>query len=52
MKWSDFLLGIIILLWLFLRQWPFGDTLQTYTDVFLLIAAISTIFNHWRKSHE
>lgn len=43
---------IIVCIWLYARQWPFGDTLQTATDVMLIAAGALGYFNYMKKKYD
>lgn len=42
----DILLGIIIVIHLLTRDWPFGGTAQTVTDVLIVVALILTAIRY------
>lgn len=48
-KASDITFWVFVAVYLTIRDWPFGDLLQTVADILLLIAAGFTIANHFVK---
>lgn len=46
---SDIFFWSAIILWLFIRPWPYGDTLHTIADITLSLAALATLLQYWHK---
>ena len=46
---TEVIFWIVVLLWPFFRQSVQGDSLQTITDVSILLAAMFTLFGYWRR---
>lgn len=48
-KAGNVIFWAFLALYLIVREWPLGDTLQTVADIMLLIAAGLTIANYFVK---
>ena len=47
MKWihSNYFFAAVAIAWLCVREYPYGDMMQTVTDMALLAAAVITLCN-------
>jgi len=45
---SDYWFYAAAIVWLYLRQWPTGDTLQTYGDIVFILVFALIGFRHYR----
>ena len=48
-KVGDVTFWMFVVVYLTIRDWPFGDMLQTAADILLLIAAGFTVANYFVK---
>lgn len=50
-KRRDFFFWLFVGLYLFIRDWPFGGTMQTITDIFLFLAAVVSVVSYLEEKN-
>ncbi|MCE5286340.1 MAG: hypothetical protein LLG02_10900 [Pelosinus sp.] len=46
---SEIIFWLVVLSWPYYRQSMQGDSIQTFTDITMIIAVILTLFGYWKR---